>query len=120
MARNRPSFGEAATSGMNTTYQPVEPVQITARPEEEITPVEQTPVPAPAPAPAPVKVETADEPIQVMDNKKRGPKPAPGEHKMISARLKKENYDFAMAKSGKYKGLTGYINYLIEQDRANS
>ncbi|MBR1477768.1 MAG: hypothetical protein IJ608_07390 [Lachnospiraceae bacterium] len=114
MAKNRPSFGEAATSGMNTTYQPAEPVQAAPKPEPEIKPVEEIP------ASAPVKAETTDEPIQVMDNKKRGPKPAPGEHKMISARLKKENYDFAMAKSGKYKGLTGYINYLIEQDRANS
>lgn len=50
--------------------------------------------------------------------KKAGrPKTLEGEYKPISARLKIENYNYAKEVGGRYGGINGYLNYLIEQDR---
>ncbi len=59
--------------------------------------------------------------INVIDKSKVGrPKILEGEYKPISARLKIECYTHARLVGGKYGGMNGYINYLIEQDMKKS
>lgn len=59
-----------------------------------------------------------EELVNVIDKSKVGrPKVLQGEYKAISAKLKKENYVFAKTVGGKYGGMVGYINWLIEEDR---
>ncbi len=99
---------------------------------EVVEPASETPVAAPAdevefinvPAEEEVIVtnpvhETVEDKyglIHVMDKSNVGRPKKPGEHTKISATLKMENYAYAKINSGKYGGLTGYLNYLIEQD----
>ena len=55
--------------------------------------------------------------IKVIDKSNVGrPKVLQGVYKPISARLKLENYEHARLVGGRYGGMNGYINYLIEQD----
>ncbi len=55
--------------------------------------------------------------INVIDKSNVGrPKILQGVYKPISARLKMENYEHAKLVGGRYGGMNGYINYLIEQD----
>lgn len=56
--------------------------------------------------------------VQVVDKSKMGrPKVLTGEYKPISTRLKLENLEYAKKISGIYGGLTGYLNWLIEEDK---
>lgn len=99
-------------------------------PVEEAAPIMNEPVVAEAPA-EPEKVEEAEIPvveesivvpqtlINVTDKSAVGRPKRPGVYKMASIKLKEENYIYGKAIGGVYGGLTGYINYLIEQDRKN-
>lgn len=56
--------------------------------------------------------------IDVMPKRNLGrPKTYEEETKFISCRLKVSNYEYAKINGGRYGGVTGYINYLIEKDR---
>lgn len=59
--------------------------------------------------------------VNVIDKSNVGrPKILQGVYKPISARLKMENYEYARLVGGKYGGMNGYINWLIEEDRKKS
>ena len=56
--------------------------------------------------------------IEVMPKGAIGrPKVYEEETKFISCRLKVSNYEYAKIHGGRFGGVTGYINYLIEKDR---
>ncbi|WP_044916641.1 hypothetical protein [Butyrivibrio sp. WCE2006] len=54
--------------------------------------------------------------INVMDKSRVGRPKREGYYHKISLNLKAENLMYAKSVGGKYGGVTGYINYLIEQD----
>lgn len=59
--------------------------------------------------------------VNVIDKSNVGrPKVLQGVYKPISARLKMENYEYARLVGGKYGGMNGYINWLIEEDMKKS
>ena len=56
--------------------------------------------------------------VQVVDKSNMGrPKVLTGVYKPISTRLKLENLEYAKKISGIYGGLTGFLNWLIEEDK---
>lgn len=58
--------------------------------------------------------------VNVIDKSNVGrPKVLTGVYKPISTRLKVENYEYARKIGGIYGGLTGYLNWLIEEDKKN-
>ena len=55
--------------------------------------------------------------VEITPRKGVGRPKDPGEFQHVSIRLTKENYKKARLESGKYGGMTAYINYLIQNDR---
>ena len=58
--------------------------------------------------------------VNVMDKSRVGRPKREGYYQKISLNLKAENLIYAKSVGGKYGGVTGYINYLIEQDMKNN
>lgn len=58
--------------------------------------------------------------VNVMDKSRVGRPKREGYYQKISLNLKAENLIYAKAVGGKFGGVTGYINYLIEQDMKNN
>lgn len=78
-----------------------------------------TPVMTERQSPVPVKEAPSQAPVQqpYMDIEPRkgvGRPKDPGEYQKVCIRLTKENYTKARIESGKYGGVTAYLNYLIE------
>lgn len=80
-------------------------------------PKQQTPVEAKIPSAQENPIPKTTPIVSVIDKSKVGrPKILEGVYKPISARLKMENYEFVRINGGKYGGMNGYLNYLIEQE----
>lgn len=118
-SRPQKSFDNMLVGLGNITEKPIEEkINDVKEPIQENLPVKEV---------KPVDVSEKSKPVydldsiplvNVMDKSNVGrPKVLTGVYKPISTRLKVENYEYARKIGGIYGGLTGYLNWLIEEDK---